>query len=371
MNLAKWSPIKPLFQVRERLELVIHPAPPAEQPAPFEARLTQTGFEINLRAGSVAKLFKNGSVIFDGSQLSTDHHTSFRIVADFEDQIELVNRYYDRYTISCQYQSHAGSTPSCAEDDPVAQKRFFKSSIGSLALHLILGLMVLGLMQGREKLQEILNPHAMKLQLESESGSVASAIKKWIPFAGMSIRQFEMPEPSPDHKSNHPVNQNLGKTASLFKSIFGGPFKPLGKPLTHNVSQSSDAPKIDTKNLLNSALSAETKSREAAQALSAAAPSANQRENQLRQSLQSIKPQLSQAFDQAVQMDPTFSVTLSIEATVDAQGKLTQIKLKSHGVYAPGTLAPFEAKVRKILESTPVGRESAGTVFKSEHVFIK
>lgn len=371
MSLTNWAPFKPRYQVRDHIELVIHPTPTPDRPAPFDARLTQSGYEVTLQAGQVVKLLKNGTLIFDGSQISTDHHTSFSIGADFSDQFEVMNRYYDRFSVCCQYQTQKAPPPPQSENDPAAQKRFFNSSIGSLIVHLILGLIILGLMQGREKLEEILINNAVKLRMESNSGGVASAIRKLIPFSGMSIRQFEMPEATPDQKSNHPGSQSLGKTASLFKSIFGGSFKSVGQPLSYAARKNDEAPKIDTQNLLNTALTNESKVRTAVQARTQSGPSANQRENQLRQSLQTIKPQLSQAFDQAVQMDPTFSVTLNIEATVDSQGKLTQIKLKSHGTYSPGTLAAFEAKVRGIMELTHVGKESAGTVLKTEHVFIK
>ncbi len=365
MKLNSLTQIFAPCQIRDNLRLSVVPQSLLQSPPPFEAKMSRNGLEIQIKSSDSLKVVKAGVVIYDGRQLIFESNSNFRIFGSYEDTLVISNHFGDSWTVSFKYEM--------ASPDDQQAGMFAKSFFESGMAHLLLVILIAGAIYAQSIPLQRSSPLDSSLGLRIESRNSEAPLITFTPFSGMSLREFEMPESS-EHSNTKRTFQPLkalGKTASFLKSFFGGKANQALEITSGRSALSAvETAKIDTSRLLESTLKRDNRIAGGSEQLAARAKS-NERENKLRQKLESLKPKLTEAFDQAVRMDPAFSVSVTIEGLVNSRGRLSSVELKSRGHSTPLALAAFERQIRNILESVEIGNEFSGLKLRTEHVFIK
>ncbi len=87
--------------------------------------------------------------------------------------------------------------------------------------------------------------------------------------------------------------------------------------------------------------------------------------------MSTIKPKLSQAYGEALKLDPSLTLRVSYEATVNPQGALTEIRFYFPDINQKGNAASYlEKKMGQLFAQLKFGQEYVGHKIQGEQVFI-
>lgn len=89
----------------------------------------------------------------------------------------------------------------------------------------------------------------------------------------------------------------------------------------------------------------------------------------IRDTFQSITPEMTLAYQRALTRNPQLTLGLRYETTVSAKGYLSQVKFKTSGVGNSVGLVDLLSEIKAIFERTSIGASLSGVTIQGENIF--
>jgi hypothetical protein len=345
---------------------------------PFLPLFYSDKINIQFSSNEPVSIFDDSKSFYDCFQIKTHQEATINVLIPLTDTLYISDQHGNKWILRLEYERTRIST--IFNDFILYYQSLLKGMTASMFYHIGLILMFSLLYYASQQSEAIKSFVGLKSQsiklIQANLEAVAS--RETVPFSGMSLREYVqtyIDNKAPVDKVKSAVN-SLAKISGIFnKSLLQG---ISGKLMDKDTG--SNLPKLDTKNLIAESLK-DIRSKEIATASRSKAIIPNspiipsiqydKKEMLIKSLLQSLRAKFSQNFDEALQIDPTLSIVIVYEASIDSNGKLSKIKLTTKGNGSTLAIETLKKKVEKTFESLHFPPDYSGTPIHGEQVFIK
>ncbi len=367
------------FEIRSRTELSVVPLSKEAPLAPFRVRETHGGYELTCSTAARLSIKLNNRIIVDTGACQILPISELIVRANFAEQIVVSDGQGQRWKVGFR-----GETHRLPFWDPSEWMAMLRPLTKSSVTHLLLASITIFVMTHQSQLlslEEFLLNARARAQLNLGSSTIQA--ERPTPFGGVGMREYQALLQAEANAASPTViaARTTSKTGNMLSSLFKGFKSKIGEEAGIPAPPTRGA--IDTRSLVGDALkNQQTQAapliaqklpnhRTAPPSILAAAPAGKHQEIVLRQKLESIKPSLSRAYDEALQIDPRLDVTLAYEGTIDSSGRLAGLTIDFRGHAPSVALASLERRVRSAFDELEVGAEFSGLNLKGEQAFVR
>jgi len=333
---------------------------------PFAAILVDDQMRIEFNSATRLVIKADGRTLFDGSRCRVLAVATVMVLTFEGERVEVTAHDGRFWNLGIDYDRApwAGFSTFC-------DKAFSKSFLKSAIVHAAAFLLVFAAVRD-ERILSAISTKAFELSSLKQQYAAGMDLAAPVPFSGMGIKSFLQEAGVVDSKS---AGKAAGIMAGMMKKFGFGGVAGAGAP--GKGGSLAGNTRIDIKELVAAAVK---NSQQSLAASGTAGPRTSQtgtfeglsrRELLIRRALDSARPQLGAAFDEALGIDPSLSVTLEYRGVVGADGRLGSVKFKASGKFTPAALQTLERSAGLALNSVYINKALSGTVISGEHVFIK